>query len=359
MRGGLFKRLAVAFIAVGVLVVAIAGLLVERQLRAGLTAWIEAELVAKAEIIAQMPAAKIGGQAPLLARSAGARLTLIDAAGRVTADTGIGELKEGMENHLHRSEVQEARLRGKGTAIRYSQTEKMNFLYAAIPLAEGGYVRLARPLEEATGSIDEIRLPLFWDLVLVVCLVLVLTLIFTFRAVSPIVRLAAFTDRIRQGDLTGMIRVESPGEIGRLATNINEIIAVLQEKIRAADEKRGQLESVFAGMSEGLVVLDAAGRIETVNRGMAALLSGCCRDAVGKTLLEALRSTPLHDAWEAFRRSGEKISLEIGLGGDRSLVLDVTISAVPGGSDRERKALLVFHDVTRLKQLEQIGRAHV
>jgi two-component system phosphate regulon sensor histidine kinase PhoR len=353
MKGRLFNKLALAFVAVGVLVVVLAGVLIERQLRAGLTAWIDAELAAHAGIIALMPADLIQRQVGPLARKAGARLTLLDVAGSVIADSDLTEIGAA-ENRFYRPEVQEARLRGKGTAVRYSQTDRENRIYVAVPLEAGGYVRLSRPLITATGSIDEIRLPLFTDLVIVVSLVLLLALILTVRAVGPIGRLAAFTDRIRRGDLTGMIRVESRDEIGRLAANLNEIIAVLQEKIRTADEERRKLESVFAGMAEGLMVLDAAHRIETINCGMAKLLGDRYDQIIGKTLLEAFRNIPLQDAFEAFRRRGKPVFLETSLGSDPPLVLDVTISAVPGDGEEERKTLLVFHDVTRLKQLERV-----
>jgi two-component system, OmpR family, phosphate regulon sensor histidine kinase PhoR len=353
VRGRLFSKLALAFIAVGVLVVVLAGVFIERQLRTGLTAWIEAELIAKAQLIARMPAEEIGRQALSLAQIAGARLTYIDAAGRVIADSDLSEI-ESAENRFHRPEVQEARLRGKGSAIRYSQTRKLRFLYVAVPLASGGYVRLARPLQEATGSIDEIRLPLLTDLAIVVGLVLLLALIFTLRTVRPIGRLAAFTDRIRRGDLSGKIRVEARDEIGQLAANLNEIIATLQEKIRTADEERRKLESVITGMTEGIVVLDTAHQIETTNRGMAKLLGCHYGDMAGKTLLEAFRNIPLHDAFEKFRQTGQTVFLETSLASDPPLVLDVTITAIPGDSDEERKTLLVFHDVTRLKQLERV-----
>jgi two-component system phosphate regulon sensor histidine kinase PhoR len=353
MRGRLFNKLALAFVAVGVLVVILAGVFIERQLRAGLTAWIDAELAAHAGIIALMPTDLIQRQVGPLARKAGARLTLLDVAGSVVADSDLTEIGAA-ENRFYRPEVQEARLRGKGTAVRYSQTDRENRIYVAVSLEAGGYVRLSRPLITATGSIDEIRLPLLTDLVIVVSLVLLLALIFTLRTVGPIGRLVAFTDRIRRGDLTGMIRVESRDEIGQLAANLNEIIAVLQEKIRTADEERRKLESVFAGMAEGLVVLDAAHRIETINRGMAELLGDRYGRIVGKTLLEAFRNTALQDAFAAFQRRGKPVFLETSLGSDPPLVLDVTISTVPGDSAEERKTLLVFHDVTRLKQLERV-----
>ena len=139
-----------------------------------------------------------------------------------------------------------------------------------------------------------------------------------------------------------------------MAENINGMVAALQEKIRAADEEKQKLESVFAGMAEGVMVLDPDLRIETLNRGMEEMIRRPAREMVGRTILEAFRNIPLQDALERFRETGETVSQEISLGEDRPLVADVTISAVRSKRDGERKTILVFHDVTRLKKLERI-----
>jgi two-component system phosphate regulon sensor histidine kinase PhoR len=128
----------------------------------------------------------------------------------------------------------------------------------------------------------------------------------------------------------------------------------LQEKIRTADEEREKLQSVFTGMTEGIMLLNAGQRIETLNRGMEKMLGLRYGNVVGRTLLEAFRNISLHDGLERFRETGKTVSREISLGEDHPLVADVTISGIRGKTDGERKTILVFHDVTRLKKLERV-----
>jgi len=179
-------------------------------------------------------------------------------------------------------------------------------------------------------------------------------LLFSFKMLSPIGRLAAFTGKIRTGDVSGALRLESKDEIGQMSDNINEIVYALQEKIRTADTEKRKLESLFSGMSEGVMVLDAENRIESVNRGMEEMTGRPRGEVIGKTLLEAFRNIELRDALERFREKKEPVYEEIGLGDDRSVMMDVTISAVRGETGGDRKTMLVFHDVTRLKKLERI-----
>ncbi|MEI7672890.1 MAG: ATP-binding protein, partial [Deltaproteobacteria bacterium] len=190
-------------------------------------------------------------------------------------------------------------------------------------------------------------------------------LLFSLKMLSPIDKLAAFTGKVRTGNVSGALRIKSRDEIGQLSENINEIVSTLQDKIRTADEEKQKLESLFSGMSEGVMVLDDETRIESVNRGMEEMTGRFRGEVIGKTLLEAFRNIELHDALERFRERKETVCEEIGLGDDQPVIMDVTISAIRGdvggfnlgapspSSAFERKTMLVFHDVTRLKKLER------
>ncbi len=356
MKTKLYGKFILAFLAIGILIAAIAGLLIEGQLKSGLTRWIEDELTAEARIIALMPVPEIIKHTADLAGHTHARLTLVDPAGRVLSDSDVQSIET--DNHLYRPEIQEARLKGKGSNVRYSQTLKTDMLYVAVPLEDGaaikGYIRLARSLREIGPSFAHLNRSAFQALLLVLFFALAGALLFSLRAISPIRKLVAFTDKVRHGDATGMILIESRDEIGRLMENINNIILVLQEKIRSAQAEKGKLEAVFTGMAEGIVLLDARNRIDTVNQGMERMIGRKREDIVAMTPLEAFRSIPLHDALERFRETRETVCQEVSLGDDRPVVMDVTISAVQGETGEGRKTVLVFHDVTRLKKLERI-----
>lgn len=355
MKTGLLTKLLIAFVATGILVATAAEYLVEQQTKKALVRWIEDEMSAQAGIISLMTMEEIAEHADRLAERNRSRLTLIDASGRVITDTD-GRGGE-MDNHLNRPEIQEARLKGKGTSIRHSRNLQREMLYVAYLLGDQhqpkGYVRLSRPLQEVTGPIDQMRQTLLQDLRLVIFFSLLIALLFSYRLISPIRKLAAFTEKVRRGGIAGKIRMASRDEIGMLAENIGDIVEVLNEKIRSADEEHRKLQSVFAGMVEGVVVLDSRDRIESVNRGMEEMIGPRSAEMYGRTLIEAFRNIPLKDALDRFRASRKKTVQEITLDDENPVVLDVTISALQGNGNGE-KTLLVFHDVTRLKKLERI-----
>jgi two-component system phosphate regulon sensor histidine kinase PhoR len=352
----LFYKLFGSYVIISVLAVVIAGFVIERQIKTGLTRWIKDDLMAQARIMALMPETEIAAQCRLLAERASARVSLIDAAGRVIADSNRDEIS--VDNHLNRPEVQEARLKGQGSAVRYSQTLKMDKLYVALPLFEGprlsGYIRLSRPTLEIAASVDQFRDSILKVLLAVLIFSLILAAVFSARIVSPIREIEAFTDKIRKGDVSGMLMIGSRDEIGKLASNINVMVAELQEKIRQANDEKWKLRAAFASMAEGVMVLDDRNRIEGLNKGMAEIIGVEYDRIVGKTPLEVFRNVELQNALHRFWQKGEPVLQEIVMGDDKPLVLDVSISAVKNPPGQEPKTMAVFHDVTRLKGLERM-----
>ena len=356
MNMRLFYKLFGSYVIISVLAVVIAGFVIERQIKTGLTRWVKDDLMAQARIMALMPETEIAGQCRLLAERASARVSLIDAAGRVIADSDRDEIA--VDNHLNRPEVQEARLKGQGSAVRYSQTLKMDKLYVALPLFEGprlsGYIRLSRSTLEVAASVDQFRSSILKALLMVLILSVILAAVFSARIVSPIREIEAFTDKIRKGDVSGMLMIGSRDEIGKLASNINVMVVELQEKIRQANDEKWKLRAAFASMAEGVMVLDARNRIEGLNKGMAEIIGVEYDKIVGKTPLEVFRNVELQNALHRFWQKGEPVLQEIVMGDDKPLVLDVSISAVKNPPGEEPKTMAVFHDVTRLKGLERM-----
>ena len=356
MTTRLFYKLFGTYMVIAILAVVIAGFFIERELRTGLTRWIEEDLMAETQIIALIPEGEIEKQSQILAERSRARVTLIDARGLVTLDSN--RQTKDLDNHLNRSEIQEARVKGKGTATRYSQTLKMDMLYVALPLYEGshlkGYLRLSRPLLEVDRSVDKLRFSIFQVLLLIIILSMIVAFIFSMKVISPIQEIEAFTDKIRKGDVSGMLMIDSRDEIGQLSKNINDMVAELQEKIRVANEEKWKLRAAFASMAEGVMVLDSQNRIEGLNKGMAEMIGREYADIVGKTPIEAFRNIALQDALNRFRQAGEIVLEEITLGDENPMILDVNISAVKSLPGQDPKTMIVFHNVTRLKKLEQV-----
>ena len=355
------KRLLVkfAFIYLAILIISftVLGILIDRQVRQGMTGKITEDLLNEGRVISSLPVKDVMKHLPHLTRDVRARLTLIDAAGMVIGDSA-GQSRS-FDNHLNRPEIQESRLKGQGISIRYSATLKMNMLYIALPIRGDSreivaYVRLSRPLVEVEKAAADIWKTLLLSAFLVLLLSLMLAFAFVAKIIVPVRRMAAFTEKVIDGTQPGSLPFVAEDEIGRLAKNINHMVADLEERIAMATAEKGILTAAFNSMVEGLIVLNSQNRIERVNRALVEMMGYSPAQWRDKTLLEAFRNADLHEALERFMVDGGPILQEITISRERERILEISISAIYGLPGDERKTLLVFHDVTRLKHLEKM-----
>jgi two-component system, OmpR family, phosphate regulon sensor histidine kinase PhoR len=290
-----------------------------------------------------------------IAYLSGSRVTLADVRGRVFADSEKDIA--GLDNHLNRPEIQEARVRGKGKSVRFSQTLGVNMLYVAVTLHDKdqitGYVRLARPLHNVQNVIDQVYQTVFLTILIISIFSLILAILVSYQLAKPIRAMEQFTRKLRQGDLQGSILLNTSDETKTLADNINYLVEELQSKIRLANEEKSKLMTALTSIDEGVLIVNIHESIEMVSPSLIHILKEPYGKIAGKTLMEAFRNADLQRLFLKFRQSQETATGEITLGGLHPVILQVSISEIHGYPDEE-KFMVVFHNVTRLKKLEQI-----
>ncbi len=356
MKGRLFYKIFATYLVLVVLVIAVMEFFLTPQIRETITRGVKERMIGHGRIMALTPPEELTKKVEELAAAVQARVTIVDAAGRVLADSSQQEQK--WDNHLNRPEIQEARIRGLGTAVRYSRTLRQNMLYVAVAVGDGkvirGYIRLAHSLEEVSRSIEHLYRSIYLTLFIIAIPSLLLAFFFARNISAPIRRLTDFTEKIRAGEKVSPLLTDSEDELGKLTKDINLLLAAQEEKIRLATEEKSKLEAAFAGMVEGVLTLDQNNRIDQFNRSLRRMLGRRQEEILGKTILEVFRSAALHDAFLLFRKTGAPLTEEIVLGEEKPLVLEVNISSIKGYPDDKGKVMMVFHDVTRLKQLERM-----
>jgi two-component system, OmpR family, phosphate regulon sensor histidine kinase PhoR len=353
----LLIKFTLIYLAILVFAITLLGILMERQVRQGMTEKITKDLLNEGRVISNLPVEDILKHLSILTRDSQARLTIIDQAGVVIGDSA-GQAKT-FDNHLNRPEIQASRIQGQGVSIRYSGTLKTSMLYIALPVKgpdqkTTAYVRLSRPLVEVEKVAEDFWRSLWVSVFPVLLLSILLAFAFVAKIIVPVRKMAVFMEEVAAGKRRGTLHLDSHDELGLLAKNINHLVEALEEKIAQATAEKGILAATFESMVEGLVVLDSRNRIEGVNRALVDMMGHRYTELQGKTLLEGFRNADLQQALERFQATGETIQQEITIGADRDQIMEVNISAIQGLPADQRKTVLVFHDVTKLKQLEKM-----
>ena len=117
-------------------------------------------------------------------------------------------------------------------------------------------------------------------------------------------------------------------------------------------------QALFNSMSEGVLILDQAGRVQLVNRSLLEFF-GLKVDVRGQTIMEAFRLQELAEV--AKRLPGEQSinGVELKLPGVNEGWLEFNAAAILDREGTQRGSILVFHDLTRLRQLENTRQEFV
>lgn len=141
--------------------------------------------------------------------------------------------------------------------------------------------------------------------------------------------------------------------IHRLELDSREQLTELQRRYEGqALQMQTQQETLFNSMIEGLLLLDENERIQLANRAFVQLF-GVTVDVHGKTVLEVLRQHELAKLVEKVAAQKQVLGHELKLGGLSERWLQINAAAIFNGEGKQQGTILVFHDLTRLKQLER------
>ena len=117
-------------------------------------------------------------------------------------------------------------------------------------------------------------------------------------------------------------------------------------------DAKAQQQVLFNSMLEGLLLLDRNRKIYLANRAFKNLF-GIKTELRGKTVMEALRLHELAELVERVETKGQVFDYELKLPELSERWLQVNAAVITNSAGEREGTILVFHDLTRLKQLER------
>jgi len=346
-------------------VVATAGAVATRSLRELETSRIEQGLVDRAHLVlelrAALPAGATSSTLQRFAERAGevakARVTLIRPDGRVVGDSRVvGSEVGSLDNHAARPEVAAA-FRGEiGRSSRWSDTLRRRLMYVAVPpdeAANGEVVRLAVDLAEVDASAAALRRELLLAGAVGLAGALVLSYIISRLTLRPVGQLREVVAAIADGKLERRLRWPARDELGEIAASINRLAEQMHERLAEATAEKVQLEAVLTSMVEGVLVLDAEGRIKLANPRLQELLD-VWEDPRGRRPRDLVRNQALHQAIFDATSSGEPVVREIEIERPEPRFLLMHAVAVPASAGGG--CVAVFHDESEVRRLDRVRR---
>lgn len=336
MRSSLRTRLLLTFVALVVVVGGGTLIAIERTLADDLLASLDSRMTAQGAEVASWLAVEGHPDtlAPRLAAVTGARVTIVGPDGLIQGDSlepatvgvPVGEA----------SEVSRARRGQVGRATRHLRDDEPPQYLVAVPAGDHRVVRLAVPLGDVLATRARMRARLLVGAVAGFVGCLILWWFFLRAMTRPLQAMTRTAERLARGEYVAA-PVASTGEVGVLARAMNRMTAEVKARVGELTEQRDLLSVVFAGLLEGVLVVDRARQI--------ALINAAARPLIGDGALPPALLPLVERALE-----GEEGDAEVELLGRA-----VRASARPLGQEAPR-AIVVLSDVTRLRALEAVRR---
>jgi len=279
------------------------------------------------------------------AQAAGARATVVDASGKVLADSELNPAN--MENHSNRPEFAAA-LAGKiGSNERRSATLRLPFLYVAAPVS-GGAVRLAYPLSDVEAVHAQVRSKMLWASILalaVASLVAGAVSVWTARRLQRIVDVAA---SIAEGNLQARVDDNSLDEISRVAAAIDKSAGDVERSFAAVRSSQRQLETLLNSMQDAVIAISADGLVQWANQAMDRLVFQ--RTRLNAPMVETIRDPDFLATVKA-ATSTKKVKTARATSIVPGRAFDVTAAPLPDGG-----AVAVLRDLTETERVEKTRR---
>jgi two-component system phosphate regulon sensor histidine kinase PhoR len=129
--------------------------------------------------------------------------------------------------------------------------------------------------------------------------------------------------------------------------------ALASERRDISRQFQERQQAFFNSMIEGILLLDRSGRIQMTNDSLQKFL-GVATDIRGMTIMEAFRWHELAALAVRLQREKQFSDAELEIQRARRRFFQVNAAIVAGHDGGEQGQLFVFHEITRLKELESV-----
>jgi two-component system phosphate regulon sensor histidine kinase PhoR len=327
---------------------------------------LRSKLASEAHMIADviMPDLESVGAAPNLDPQAKHWAAILNVRVTIIAPDGTvwGESHEDralMTNHSDRPEVIQALANGEGSSTRLSQTLGYTMMYTAVTVVNNnkivGLVRVALPLQQISVNVAALQRILIAVTLLVTVLVVLLAVLVAGRITRPVRELTQSAWQMASSKPSDQPIPSNKDEISQLAQVFNIMSARLSGEINDLHNERATLDAVLQKMTDGVLIVDAQGKVQLVNPAAIKMFSISSNSSIGKSLIEVVRHHQPAEMWQRCQATGEAQRVDFEVGHRLSLQgIATSLSPAISGS-----TLLLFQDITRQRQIETMRRDFV
>ena len=290
-----------------------------------------------------------------------ARISIIESDGEIVIDSGYispnndAEFEEVITSIVENRSPSEAK-------ITLFQEIKTQYYWEPIDLdgARQGFVLISTKMTELKQAYTH----MWWLLMFSFCFAFIVILILgrniMNRYTKPIERATNVAFELAKGNYHARTFEDQKGEVGMLNSSLNILARNLQDMMKAHEMQKDRLSTLIENVGSGLILIDGHGYINLINRTYKEVFDVKSSEYLYKLYYEVIKHKEVNKIIEDIFMTEQKVR--------KQLVIPLKIErrhfevyGVPiiGTNDVWKGILLVFHDITEIKKLEQMRKDFV
>jgi two-component system phosphate regulon sensor histidine kinase PhoR len=204
--------------------------------------------------------------------------------------------------------------------------------------------------------LEEIRNPVSWFVVVLICIALGGIAFIVWRKwIAPWRQIEQVITQIGRGERPRTFLMDGSAPVRRIGFQLEKIVSDLEQLQKQIAKRESGMQTIFSAMNDALLVVDSNRRVILTNETFRKLFDAP-EISLGTPLLEIVRDPTLDRlVTDAFRGNGPA-QCELALDDSQ---IDLHAVATKNEAGEITGALILFHDITELKKIDQVRRDFV
>lgn len=174
------------------------------------------------------------------------------------------------------------------------------------------------------------------------------------RLVGPLEQITSSAYDMAGGILDSeiMVDTENENEFDELATSINVMAKQLRQNLNRMSDERSRVKAILDSMGDGVLALDAEGRVLLINPKLATYFNIEEKNCVGKKVIDVINNDGLERLLQEVLINKTPLSSELKIVLTTPKIFKVFATPLKSRGDHQGGVVALVSDITERRQLE-------
>lgn len=287
-------------------------------------------------------------------------ITIVAEDGEILYDNESGLAKNPKNEELISKILAE---KGEGDKVgKYSDGNRVQYYWQSLQHNHQteGYLLLATKVDELKQAYRQLWWILSVSLGMALLVIIMLGSKITSRYTKPIESATNVAIELAKGNYRARTYEDHIDETGMLSASINILARNLQDAMKSQEIQQDRLRTLIENMGSGLILIDKRGYINLINKTYKEVFNVNPGEYLYKLYHEVIKDKEVSSLIEEIFMTEQKIKKQVVLPiGIERRYFEVYGVPIMSSNNVWKGVLLVFHDITELKKLEQVRKDFV